>query len=64
MFLDFAGMMINTNYIVSVYKTKGYKNNFEINIQLYSDSDPIKELYNNVQEAQTRFNEIINIINK
>lgn len=63
MLLDFAGMMINTNYIISIYKTKNYKNAFTINIEIYSYRNPIIESYNTVQEAKTRFDEIIEKIN-
>lgn len=69
MFIDFAGCMINTNYIISIYKTKGlnFKNNcdyFDVNIKLYPNDIPIKEIYNTKQEQEIRFNEIISMINK
>lgn len=69
MFIDFAGCMINTNYIISIYKTKGssFKNNsnyFDVNIKLYPNNIPIKEIYDTKQEQEARFNEIISIVNK
>lgn len=64
MFLDFAGMMINTNYIISIYKTKNYNKIYEINIQLYPNDNIVKEIYSNPKEATIRFDEIIEKINK
>lgn len=68
MFIDFAGCMINTNYIISIYKTRGRSlgrddKYFEINVKLYPDNIPIKEIYNTREEQKTRFAELINMVN-
>lgn len=64
MFLDFAGMMINTNYIISIYRTRSHDKVFEVNIQLYPSNNIIKEAYNTRQEAKIRFDEITTKVNK
>lgn len=63
MFLEFAGMMINTDYIISIYKTSGMKY-YEVNIKVYPNSNAIKEIYNTKKEQETRFTEIIVEVNK
>ncbi len=68
MFIKFSGIMINTNYIISIYKTRGHSleredKYFEVNIKLYPNSNIIKEIYNTKEEQETRFNELINILN-
>lgn len=66
MFIDFAGMMINTKYIISIYKTN-YKRNdlriYEVNIQIESKDHPFKEAYNTAEERDKRFNEITDTVN-
>lgn len=66
MFIDFAGMMINTKYIISIYKTN-YKRNdltiYEVNIQIETKDHPSKEGYATVEERDKRFNEIIDTVN-
>ena len=68
MFIDFAGCMINTNYIISIYKTdadtKYYFRYFNVNIKLYPNDIPIKEIYDSKEKQEARFNEIISIVNK
>ena len=64
MFIDFAGIMVNTNYIISIYKTREHDKFYEVNIKLYPTNIPIKEIYDTKQEQEVRFNEIINIVNK
>lgn len=63
MFIDFAGIIINTNYIISIYKRKDDKY-YNIIIELYSCKEDIKESYKTVQEANIRFDKIIEEINK
>lgn len=68
MFIDFAGCMINTNYIISIYKTRGHSlgkddKYFEVNVKLYPNNIPIKEIYNTKEEQETRFTELINMVN-
>lgn len=75
MFIDFAGMMINTNYIISIYKSIEYYNKNDLNklFKLQSitmicnnitETCVYKEYYNNEKERNKRFNEIIGLINK
>lgn len=52
-------MMINTNYIVSIYKTEGSNKYYEVNIKLFTNS-AIKEIYNTEIERNKRFDEIVN----
>lgn len=66
MFIDFAGMMININFIVNIYKidyARNNKNFYDINIQLSTSNSVIKEMYNTKEEQETRFNELISILN-
>lgn len=66
MFIDFAGMTINTNFIVSIYKTNYTRNGktfYDINIQLSISSSVVKEMYNTEKEQETRFTELTNILN-
>lgn len=68
MFIDFAGCMINTNYIISIYKTRGRSlgrddKYFEVNVKLYPNNIPIKEIYTTKEEQETRFNEITDTVN-
>ena len=70
MFIDFAGMMINTNYIISVYKTEsitykemGKNNLYIINMKIYSNSSIIKKLYNTPEERDKAFDKLINELN-
>lgn len=66
MFIDFAGMIINTNFIVSIYKinyTRNGKTFYDIIIQLSTSSSVVKEMYNTKEEQETRFNEIIDTVN-
>ena len=64
MFLDFAGMMINTNYIISIYKIRSHNKYFEINIKLYPSNNTVKEFYDTKQDANIRLDEIVKEINK
>ncbi len=67
MFIEFAGMMININFIVNIYKINYVRNNknfYDINLQLSTSSSIIKEIYTTKEEQETRFNEIIAEINK
>lgn len=65
MFIDFNGIMINTNYIISIYKTEylnltGQSNKYyDINIKIFGNTSVIKEIYNTKEERDKRFNEII-----
>ncbi len=66
MFIDFAGMMININYIINIYKVEDnsmrrQKYCIVINIQNYQN---IREIYDNKKERDKRFDELINLINK
>ena len=68
MFIKFCNTMINTNYIISVYKTRGHSigrddKYFEVNLRLYPNCTIIKEIYNTKEEQETRFTELINILN-
>ena len=75
MFLDFAGIMINTNYVISIYKSIEYYNKNDLN-KLFklpsitmvcnniTETCVYKEYYNNEKERNKRFNEIIGLINK
>ena len=74
MFIDFAGMMINTNYIISIYKSIEQYNKNDLNKLFKLQSITIicnnitetcvyKEYFNNEKERNKRFNEIINMIN-
>jgi hypothetical protein len=74
MFLDFAGMLINTNYIIRIYKSMDYYNENKLNKLLKSQTITMicnnitetcvyKEYYNNEKERNKRFNEIISMIN-
>ena len=49
MFLDFAGMMINTNYIISIYKSVDYYN--ENNLNKLLKSQTITIICNNITET-------------
>lgn len=60
MFIDFGGMMINTDYIVSIYKTGQSDKYYEINIKLFNNSSSNKEIYSDKEQRDKRFNEIIN----
>lgn len=64
MFIDFADQMINTTYIVSIFKTNDLNRYFEVNIRISHNDYLITETYNTEKERDNRFNEIINIINK
>lgn len=64
MFIDFGGQMINTTYIVSIFKTNDLAKYFEVNIRISHNNYLIKEIYDTKKERDDRFNEIINIINK
>lgn len=59
MFINFAGIMINTDYIISIYKTREHDKYFEVNIKLYPTNIPIKEIYTTKEEQETRFTAII-----
>lgn len=67
MFIDFAGMMINTKYIISIYKTN-YKRNdsgiYEVNIEIESKDHPFKEAYDTAEKRNKRFNEITDTVIK
>lgn len=64
MFIEFAGMFININYIISIYKTKSQDKYFEVNLKLYPNSNAVKEIYSTKEQQQSRFNEIIAEVNK
>ena len=68
MFIDFAGMMININYIISIYKTTyetiAHNTFFEVNIRLYPANTVIKEGYHTRKEQETRFAELVAEINE
>lgn len=73
MFIDFAGMMTNINYIINIYKSENYSPNNKINNKInycidikynnVQNYQIIREYFNNEEERDKRFNEIINIIN-
>ena len=63
MFIDFAGIIVNTNYIISIYKTREHNKFYKVNIKLYHTNIPIKEIYNTEKEQETRFTELTNILN-
>lgn len=63
MFIDFASMMININYIVNIYKTEQLNKYYDVNIKIFNNSSTIKETYYTEKERNKRFDEIINIIN-
>lgn len=64
MFIEFAGMFININYIISIYKTKSQDKYFEVNLKTYPNSNAIKEIYSTKEQQQARFNEIIAEVSK
>ena len=64
MFIEFAGMMINTNYITSIYKTESQNKFYEVNVKIYPNSSPIKKIYSTPEERDKAFNEFIEKINK
>ena len=68
MFIDFAGMMTNINYIINIYKIEKYSSKIKYcidikynNIQNYQT---ITEYYDNEKERNKRFDELIDLINK
>lgn len=68
MFIDFAGMMTNINYIINIYKIENNCMNkiiYCINIKYNNiqNHQIITEYYNNENERNKRFDEIINLIN-
>ena len=74
MFIDFAGIMTNINYIINIYKIENCSLNDRINNKIkycinikynnIQNYQIITEYFNNKKERDKRFNEIINIINK
>lgn len=65
MFLDFAGMMININYIINIYKNDCYsmsKNKpcIDIKYNNIQNYQIIREFYDTEKERNKRFNKIIN----
>lgn len=67
MFIDFAGMMTNINYIINIYKIEDNsmrRQKYCIiikynNIQNYQN---IKEIYDNEEERDKRFSELYNLV--
>ena len=74
MFIDFAGMMTNINYIINIYKTENgsledrinNKINYCIDIKYNNiqNYQIIREYFDNEIKRNKRFNEIIDLINK
>lgn len=58
-------MMINTNFIISIYKTESFKKFYEINVIKFSlnNNALCKEMYNTEKERNKRYNEIISKLN-
>lgn len=74
MFIDFSGMMININYIISIYKSVDYYNENNLNKLLKSQTIIMicnnitktcvyKEYYNNEKERNKRFDELNSKLN-
>lgn len=66
MFINFAKIMININYIIGIYKTDNLIDEISYNIIIkYNDihnSKIIKECYKDMDERNKRFDEIMNTI--
>lgn len=63
MFIDFAGMIININYIINIYKTNVFNDKiqdkrFEIHIKLYPNNE-VAESYRTREKQEARFDEIV-----
>lgn len=56
--------MININYIISVYKTQDTTKGFyEINVKLYSNNYPTKQIYDTPKLRDEKFDKLIKQIN-
>ena len=68
MLIDFAGIMININYIISIYKVENNSINkikycIDIKYNNIQNYQTITEYFNNEKERNKRFDELVYLIN-